>query len=149
KVFGAASGGIPFNFIGPNSSTVTSGFQHTEVTSPSSIALGTPVYAVDPNAKTPYSEQWHLNLQQQLTPATTVTVSYVGTHGLHQDALADINAGPNISSLGANRPYPTFGQILQLQTRQSSNYNALQVTGERRAKDFSFLASYTYSHALD
>lgn len=38
---------------------------------------------------------------------------------------------------------------MQLQTRQISKYNALQVSGERRAKNLSFLASYTYSHALD
>jgi hypothetical protein len=131
---------------------LSNGFDHQEVTSPSSIAQGTPAYANDPNAKTPYSEQWHLNIQQQLTPTTTVTVAYVGTYGIHQDGLVDINVNPNTptsTSLGKGRPYSQFGSIMQLQTRQISKYNALQITGERRAKNLSFLASYTYSHALD
>lgn len=114
--------------------------------------LAPPAYAADPNAKTPYSEQWHLSLQQQITPTTTVTFAYVGTYGIHQDGLADININPDTpasTNLSSNRPYPQFGSIFQLQTRQISKYNALQITGERRAKNLSFLASYTYSHALD
>ena len=64
----------------------------------------------------------------------------------------DINVNPNTptsTSLGKDRPYSQFGSIMQLQTRQISKYNALQVSAERRAKNVSFLASYTYSHALD
>ena len=45
--------------------------------------------------------------------------------------------------------YLFFAQISELETRQVSSYNALQVTAERRAHGLSFLASYTYSHALD
>ena len=44
---------------------------------------------------------------------------------------------------------PVFAQISELETRQVSSYNALQVTAERRAHGLGFLASYTYSHALD
>lgn len=46
-------------------------------------------------------------------------------------------------------PYPYFAQIYQLQTNQISSYNGLQVTAERRAHGLTFLASYSYSHALD
>lgn len=151
--------GVPYSAINQFSATdphgfvnLSNGFDHQVATSASSIPVGTPAYAADPNAKTPYSEQWHLNIQQQLTPTTTLTVAYVGTYGIHLDGLVDINVNPNTptsTSLGKDRPYSQFGSIMQLQTRQISKYNALQVSAERRAKNVSFLASYTYSHALD
>jgi Carboxypeptidase regulatory-like domain/TonB dependent receptor len=143
-IYGApAANGTPFNFA-------SDGFVHTPATDASNLPAGLPVLAQDPHAKTPYSEQWHASVQQEITPATTVSVSYVGTHGVHLDHLTDINAGsPGTTNVTVNRPYPFFAQIFQLQTQQISNYNAVQVTAERRARNLSFLASYTYSHALD
>jgi hypothetical protein len=144
SVYGAnATNGTPFNYA-------STGFIHTPATDASNLPLGLPVLAQNPNAKTPYSEQWHASLQQQVAPSTTVTVAYVGTRGLHLDNLADINAGsPGTTNVTVNRPYPFFAQIFQLQTNQLSSYNAVQISAERRARGLSFLASYTYSHALD
>ena len=143
-VYGApAANGAPFNFA-------SDGFLHIPATDASSLPPGLPVLAQDPRAKTPYSEQWHASIQHEITPVTTVSVAYVGTHGVHLDHLTDINAGsPGTTNVTVNRPYPFFAQIFQLQTNQISNYNAVQVTAERRARGLSFLASYTYSHALD
>lgn len=144
SVYGAAaSNGAPFNFA-------SDGFVHTPATNASALPAGLPVYAQDPNAKTPYSEQWHATVQRELLPNTTLSFAYVGTRGVHLDDLVDINAGlPGTTSVTVNRPYPFFAQIYQLQTNQISNYNGLQVTAERRARNLTFLASYTYSHALD
>jgi hypothetical protein len=139
----AATNGSPFNFA-------SDGFVHTPATNASALPAGLPVYAQDPNAKTPYSEQWHLTIQRQLVPSTTLSVAYVGTRGIHLDDLVDINAGsPGTTNVTVNRPYPFFAQIYQLQTNEISSYNAVQITAERRARNLSFLASYTYSHALD
>ncbi|HTC48279.1 MAG TPA: TonB-dependent receptor [Candidatus Aquilonibacter sp.] len=144
SVYGAnATNGTPFNFA-------SDGFVHTPAADASNLPAGLPVYAQDPHAKTPYSEQWHATIQQQVLPSTTVSVAYVGTRGIHLDTLDDINAGsPGTTNITVNRPYPFFAQINQLQTDQLSSYNAVQVTAERRARGLSFLASYTYSHALD
>ncbi len=71
----------------------------------------------------------------------------------HLDHLRDINAGQlgvaGATTVSTARPYPFFSQINDLETRQVSNYDSLQVTAERRAHGLNFLASYTYSHALD
>src|SRR5580698_8105902 len=144
SIYGAnATNGTPFNFA-------SNGFAHTPATDASALPAGLPVFAQNPQAKTPYSEQWHASIQQQVAPSTTVTVAYVGTRGLHLDNLTDINAGsPGTTNITVNRPYPFFAQIFQLQTDQLSSYNAVQVSAERRARGLSFLASYTYSHALD
>jgi hypothetical protein len=139
----AAANGSPFNFA-------SNGFVHTPATSASALPAGLPVFATDPNAKTPYSEQWHLTIQRELAPSTTLSVAYVGTRGVHLDDLVDINAGsPGTTNVTLNRPYPFFAQIYEIQTNMISSYNAVQVTAERRARNLSFLASYTYSHALD
>lgn len=144
SVYGsAATNGRPFNFA-------SNGFVHTQATDASNLPPGLPVFSQDPHAKTPYSEQWHLTMQREITSTTTVSVAYVGTHGVHLDHLTDINAGsPGTTNVTVNRPYPFFAQIFELQTNQISNYNAVQFTAERRARNLSFLASYTYSHALD
>jgi outer membrane receptor protein involved in Fe transport len=142
--YGAAqASGAPFNYV-------SNGFVHTPATSASALPSGLPLSAVDPHAKTPYSEQWHASIQQQITPTTTITAAYVGNVGVHLDGLVDINQGsPGTTNVTVGRPYPFFNQIYQLQTSLVSNYNALQITAERRAGNLSFLASYTYSHALD
>jgi hypothetical protein len=138
-----APNGSPFNFA-------SNGFVHTAVTSASALPIGLPLLATNPNAKTPYSEQWHATIEQQIPFSTVLKVAYVGTRGVHLDDLVDINAGsPGTTHVTTGRPYPHFSQINQLQTSQISNYNALQLSAERRAHGLGFLASYAYSHALD
>ena len=129
---------------------LSNGFVHTPSTT-NAPALA-PLNSVYPNVKTPYSEQWHLSLQQQIGTENRITVAYVGNRGVHLVALYDINQAtpaPQGTPLQPRRPYPYFGQITQLQTNEVSSYNGLQITGERRSKNLAFLASYTYGHALD
>ncbi len=144
--YGSATNGTPFNYA-------SNGYVHTVVTSASALRPNTPAYAQDPDAKTPYSEQWHATLEQQIPFSTVLKFAYVGTRGLHLDDLRDINAGQlglnGAKTVSAARPYPFFAQINLLETQQISKYNALQITAERRARGLGLLASYTYSHALD
>jgi hypothetical protein len=146
STYGAATTGTPFNFA-------ADGYAHTVVTAGSALRPNTPAFAQDSNAKTPYSEQWHAAIEQQIPFSTVLKFAYVGTKGVHLDHLRDINAGQlgvgGAATVSAVRPYPFFAQISDLETRQVSNYNSLQVTAERRAHGVGFLASYTYSHALD
>jgi len=59
-----------------------------------------------------------------------------------------VDAGAEVGPYSPKFPY--LSQIAQLANRDFSNYNALQVTvSERAAHGLSFLAGYTYSHALD
>jgi len=127
---------------------ISNGFVHTVATT--SAPQGAPLYAVDPHAKTPYSEQWHASLQQQFWAVNRLTVSYVGNNGVHLDGLFDINqATPGSTAIATRRPYPYFSQIWQLRTSLISHYNGLQVMWETRARNLSSQISYTYSHALD
>jgi Carboxypeptidase regulatory-like domain/TonB dependent receptor len=136
-VYGAAN----FNWI-------SNGFVHAEAAS--EAPQGAPLYAVDSHAKTPYSEQWHASVQQQVGSVNRLSVSYVGNSGVHLDALFDINqAAPGTTPIATRRPYPYFSQIWRLQDTLVSHYGGLQVMWETRARDLSVQASYTYSHSLD
>ena len=46
-------------------------------------------------------------------------------------------------------PVVAFAQATWLKNSGNSNYNSLQVSMERRARDLTFLASYTYAKSLD
>jgi hypothetical protein len=46
-------------------------------------------------------------------------------------------------------PVVAFASATWLQNSGNSNYNSLQVSAERRARDLTFLASYTYAKSLD
>jgi hypothetical protein len=46
-------------------------------------------------------------------------------------------------------PVVAFASATYLQNSGNSNYNSLQVSAERRARDVTFLASYTYAKSLD
>jgi hypothetical protein len=60
--------------------------------------------------------------------------------------VQDISKGYHNSSGG---PVVAFAQATYLQNSANSNYNSLQVSAERRARDITFLVSYTYAHSLD
>src|SRR6516164_5227703 len=47
---------------------------------------------VQPDMYTPTVETWSLRISQQLSPSTSVTVGYVGSHGYHELVGVDANA---------------------------------------------------------
>ncbi len=103
---------------------------------------------------------WNLGLQHALTNDLTLEVNYVGNHGQHLFGTDDINRPtPGSSSktdeqkrrpYSASGKYPWFASMTIFGTRANwSNYNALQVQARQRAfHGLTFLATYTYSHAL-
>src|SRR5712671_442736 len=48
-------------------------------------------YAVDPNLKTPYVQQWNLSIQREIGWNSSVTVSYVGNKGSKLYRAIDLN----------------------------------------------------------
>jgi carboxypeptidase family protein len=48
-------------------------------------------YAIDPNIRTPYVEQWNLSIQKNLGWNTTLSVGYVGNHGVGLFRAVDVN----------------------------------------------------------
>lgn len=133
-------------------------------TFPSSVDLSNPTFKTpftltypDPKLTTPYVEATNLNIEQQVTPNLAVMVAYVGKFGRHQ--LLDYNSNPALyapgaststSSYQARRTYSQFGNLADMASIGTSNYNALQVAVTKRMNTWlSAKGSYTWSRSLD
>ncbi len=113
-------------------------------------------FSVDPRDRSPYLQQWNLNIEQSLGANLLVELAYAGSKGTKLTERVNINqavlpADPNnISPLASRRRFPSFGDILSANWQENSIYNALQARLERRfANGLSFLMGYTWSHAID
>jgi hypothetical protein len=107
--------------------------------------------AVDPNLRSPYVVNWNLDVQHTFGQNVSLQVAYVGNHATKLLGIFDINQ-PNLVTgalpFGTQFPYLNF--IDRIGNYYESNYNGLQVTVTKRiSHGLSFVAGYTYSHALD
>ena len=93
--------------------------------------------------------EWNVAVQQQLTPATVLSVNYVGDHG-YREPLNDsgLNAY-GFGSLPATSTDPNFATVSEFNNRGSSNYNGLIVQFQHRSRYATLQFNYAWSHALD
>lgn len=120
--------------------------------------LDSDVFAVDPNLRTPYIQNYNLNIQRELFRNGVLEVGYVGSTGKKLFRYRDINQplNPSVSSARPfdNGPFApsggTFFYVNQLETTAFSNYNALQTSfSVRERRGFSTQIYYTWSHSID
>src|SRR5579872_785186 len=107
-------------------------------------------FSISQGYRTPYSQNFNLNVQTQITSSTLLQVGYVGTLGRRLAVLEDINQ----IIPGIGRPFavqfPTLAAINQLNTAATSSYNSLQTSFRQQFwKGFSANINYTWSHAID
>ena len=100
-----------------------------------------------------YTEQYNLNLQQQIGKTMSVQIGYIGNSTLHQAPGIDINRPVPGATVGVPgpRPNPKYAQITQYTPVEGGSfYDALQFTFKRQmSRSLSFDVNYTFSHALD
>ncbi|MDP9038716.1 MAG: TonB-dependent receptor [Acidobacteriota bacterium] len=103
----------------------------------------------DPKMRNPYSEQWNLEIQQQLTNASSVTLAYVGSNSKRLPISGHFNTGTPGSN-GANRPFPYEGPTEMAYGKGWSNFHAFEAHYQARlSRSLNMLSSYTYSKSLD
>jgi len=135
------------------------------------------IFAVDRKLGTPYVYSWNINIQHAFTTNLSLQVAYVGNHGSKLVGVHDINqsapgsgwtaaalanpaGGPDPAAEQAGRPFtsncpatpcfPFLGGVYQMGNIDKSNYNGLQATlSGRNYHGLTFIAGYTYAHALD
>jgi hypothetical protein len=133
---------------------------------------------VDPNFQHAYATTWNLDIQQAITNKLTLDVAYVGNHGFREETIVDenqppIGAGWDSSAVTAclnpaqvplyskctpdknaevglyKNVFPYLSNIDVATNGDFSNYDGLQLTFQGRGYyGLSFLAGYTYAHAL-
>ncbi len=69
---------------------------------------------VQPDMRTPALISWSLRVQQQISPNTSLTVGYVGSHGYHEIIGADANEPTPVICPASPCPavYPTYNPAL-------------------------------------
>ncbi len=125
----------------------------------------------DQNLRAPYSQQWDLGLEREITRNLGITVSYLGSRGVGFFGVRDLNIGAptgsftytirdaqgaNVGSfttptyLRANRVDTRFQRVTQTENANSTWYNAMVLQVRQRAsKWFEGTLNYTWSHAID
>jgi Carboxypeptidase regulatory-like domain len=103
----------------------------------------------------PQYQEWNFEFQQGFGNRTTLSINYVGNHGVHE---AVQNPGLNaffptdqgvFAGLPAVPPDGRFGTITEVSTSANSNYNGATVSLRERFSSLQLQANYTWSHALD
>jgi hypothetical protein len=160
---GAAYSGLPgsgqITTASPTGVALVSG---QPVFSPADFAPVPDAFGVDPNIRSPYIQNFNLNVQQQLTKLMVLQVGYVGSSGsklfdfrdLNQPSAATIQAY-NYASLGCCVPGALNGStsrnlLYWEESAASSNYNSLQASWRINGwHGLTSILNYTWSHSID
>jgi Carboxypeptidase regulatory-like domain/TonB dependent receptor len=127
------------------------------------FGTGTPeppfnVTSIQHNLKTPNTQVYTLNIQQELSQRFVFQIGYVGNHSIHQLQLLDINQptpGDNDpaaeqSRRPFNEEFPTLSQINTISSAGWSHYNSLQaVLKSNNWHGLTTQVSFTWSHNMD
>ena len=117
----------------------------------------------------PHLLQWNLTVEQQLTPNTAFTISYVGTRGIHLyttdeanpcDPVSVTNGVPYYGATACASHRNNFGgpgllpapwdDAIFTTTGANSSYHALQATLTKRlSHGLEITGAYTWSHVLN
>jgi len=101
--------------------------------------------------KTPYVEEYELNVQRQLGRNTSLEIGYLGTQGHRLPRYVYFNAAaPGPGSQLSREAWPNFNNTVENIGIVDANYNALSAKVTRRmSSGFTFLVGYTYSKSID
>ncbi len=158
-----------------NASLIIQNVPITSITGSNSIVPGAPLppgakvppSGVQPDIKTPTVNSWTLKIEQQLSPATSLSVGYIGSHGYHEILVLDKNvpvpticpASPCPASYSAGTWYnppnaplanPNVGATTTWVSEGVSAYNGLEVDlSHRLSHGLQLRGVYTFSKSLD
>jgi hypothetical protein len=106
-------------------------------------------FGISQDFRTPYVQNFNLNIQRQLSSTTVLQAGYVGSLGRKLPVLLDINQPIGGIRLYAVQ-YPTLATIDTVFSVANSNYNSLQVQlRQSLRKGLTATFNYTYGHAID
>lgn len=150
--------------LGGSTSTVAGDFPNNaygKAAAPANLRYG----YVTPHPRRSYVEQWSFNVQRELVKSLTVTVGYVGSHGIrlatHTD---DINDFQPVAHTSAGYLWPTVagsgsrlftspsvqGQVSANAWMGTSTYHGLSAEAIKRlSHGIQFQTSYTFAKSID
>ena len=100
---------------------------------------------MNPNIRNPYAEQASLEVEQQLTPKSSLSLSYQHLRGVHLITSINGNINPD-----GTRPNPAYANSKAYDSKADSYYDGLAVSYVQRPNKYaSTRLSYTWSKAID
>lgn len=129
------------------------GFTVGQITQPQADAITGPIQYLSTTQRSPYVEQWNVDVQHNFGPKNLLDVAYIGntSHRLpyNWNPFDCSSPGSNLC-FDSNNPYNgKFTYMQEVDNIGLGNYNALLVKFQRQfSNGFSLLANYTYSKAL-
>ena len=141
--------------IGANSAaTIRSGFANGTASAASLMAAGLSlpnIQSMPNNFHVPRYQEWSLQIEQQLDSKSSMTLAYIGNHGLNEPITDFANAtASGFAGFPTNSPNPNFNGVSQVYSGAVSNDSGLTASYQRRLTyGFTIQASYTWAHAMD
>jgi len=106
--------------------------------------------------RTPYSNQFMINVQRELPGNMVAEVGYLGSQSHRLESLRAVNealpANPAVDSRSVpdRSPFPNFGRIQLVDNGGNGNYNSLGTKLTKRySNGLTYLASYTWAKSID
>ena len=113
----------------------------------------TSTVALDSHLRTPYSQNWFIGFQQELTPNLVMEVNQVGSLGRRLITADGINRPDSLTPTSSNphgRFNPSYGDIIYYAGEGHSNHVAIETSLNRRwSHGLEFQISYTYARTKD
>ncbi|HYP08106.1 MAG TPA: TonB-dependent receptor [Bryobacteraceae bacterium] len=134
---------------------------------PTGVTFRPNLFILSPDYQQPETWQWSYNLELRVAADTSVTLGYLGVRGLRLPRSRDINVAQAQAVSGsivaggtqtpitylrrtAPRPNANFGRITVAESTANSMYHGAFIQAQKRyARNFQFLASYTWSKVID
>jgi outer membrane receptor protein involved in Fe transport len=148
--FNTFNPGPAYNGIGASAITSAGSTAATIVNNaPIFTAFGptTDVWTVDQKIRTPYVQNFNVNIEQALGKQMALTVGYVGSAGTKLFRFRDLNQADIATG---TLPFAGFNIINQFESTSNSHYNSLQVTWKlNNLHRLNSQLSWTWSHSID
>jgi len=111
-------------------------------------------FSVDKRNRTPYVQEWALDVQHNFAKDWVLDVGYIGNVGQKLPQRRNQNiASPDPTGtipISERVPYPEFSWILLTYNGGWSSYNGMTVRAEKRfSGGLYLLGAYTWSHTID
>ena len=154
-------GTAPYVLTGNESNLLANDFPYNAYTKLLTLPSAARVSYIQNNPKRDYVLQWNLNIQREIVPSLSMTVSYVGNRGVHQPFRADDGdtVQPQLTSAGylfpnpvgsGTRINPAFGRFDVLSWTNSTFFDALEVqVVKAMSHGFQIQGSYTWGKSID
>lgn len=117
---------------------------HYPVTAPDLAGVPTSVVVLDPRAHIPFTVQYSLGVERQVTAKSTFSATYVGSRGIGNFRSIDANAPPPPNYFA--RPNSSLGQEREIQSEGYLKQNSMELTFRGKpSKYFTGQMQYTLS----